>query len=158
MPKYQEKGFTLVELITVISIVAIISAIALPNMAGMIKDYRLRSAGRQLFSTLQRLKMRAVKENIDTKIYFDQDGTSGQYFYQSFVDTDDDDAIDTDEAFDRVDLDENLTIAYTGSNPKGFTPRGRPYGTTGSTITISLNNTGKQVQIVMNSVGNIRAQ
>jgi len=66
-----QSGFTLIEIIVVIAIVSIVSAIALANISDSLPGFRLRSDARDIVSCLQEVKMRAVKENADTYIFFD---------------------------------------------------------------------------------------
>ena len=148
-------GFTMIELVVVIAIMGILSAIALPRMGGMIKEYTLRSAARQMVSSLQKIKLRAIKENTETKIILQKDAVTGLYYYQLFVDANDDNIIAAGEDFDRVDLGENLTIESNfANNVFGFTGRGMPSNGNG-TITVKLTGV-RDIDIVINTVGNIR--
>jgi len=154
-PKQSSFGFTVVELIVTIGIIAIISAMALPNMGGVIKEYKLRNAARQMVSSLQRVKLRAIKENRDAQIKLQQDAGTGLFYYELFIDANDNDTVDAGEAFERVDLDENLTISSNFANDIfGFTSRGMPSDGNG-TITIKLNE-NRKVEIAINAVGNVR--
>ena len=56
-------GFTLLELLIVIGITGIITVMAIPQMGDMYTEYQLRSTTRDIVSHLQRMKMRAIKEN-----------------------------------------------------------------------------------------------
>ncbi|MEI6263251.1 MAG: prepilin-type N-terminal cleavage/methylation domain-containing protein, partial [Deltaproteobacteria bacterium] len=59
----RDKGFTLVEMMVVIAIMAIVSAIAVPNFYSYAAGMKLRSASRDLYSTLQSTRMKAVRQN-----------------------------------------------------------------------------------------------
>jgi len=95
----RQSGFTIVELIIVIAVIAAVALISIPNIIGMMPDYRLRSAAHDLFSDFQKAKLEAVKRNINTAVCF---STSG---YTVFVDTDSDFVPDAGEpvvvTFDR---------------------------------------------------------
>jgi len=65
-----QKGLTLVELLIVIAILAVLSAIAIPQMGGMLDAYRLNGAVRVVWSDLQNAKMTAVKENKSVRVDF----------------------------------------------------------------------------------------
>jgi len=54
-----------------VAIISITATVAIPTMGEMLKEYKLRSAARDVVSTLQSMKLRAVKEKIDTKIVID---------------------------------------------------------------------------------------
>jgi type IV fimbrial biogenesis protein FimT len=59
----KNKGFTLVEMMVVIAIMAIVSAIAVPNFYSYAAGMKLRSASRDLYSTLQKTRANAIRDN-----------------------------------------------------------------------------------------------
>jgi prepilin-type N-terminal cleavage/methylation domain-containing protein len=65
------KGFSLIELITVLILITVLTAIAVPNLSAALPSYRLRSAARDLYSAMQQAKMRAVMERRNWGIKFD---------------------------------------------------------------------------------------
>lgn len=64
-------GFTLIEVVVVISIITIIATIASYNMHKWLPNIRLKAAARELFSTMQDAKMQAVKYNQERGIVFE---------------------------------------------------------------------------------------
>lgn len=67
----KDKGFTLVEMMVVIAIMTIVSAIAVPNFYSYAAGMKLRSASRDLYSTLQSTRMKAVRQNTRWAVEFD---------------------------------------------------------------------------------------
>jgi type II secretion system protein H len=81
MREKNQKGVTLLELIVVIIIIAIGATLLVPNIAGWLPNYRLRSATRDLVSTLRTAQMKAVSTNIAYGVAFDPNAF--QLYYQS---------------------------------------------------------------------------
>ena len=80
-------GFTLVEILVVLSIITILSVTAISNLIANVPRYRLRQAITHVMSTLQSARLRAIKDNSYTVIDFDPDGNGhpdGDYI--AFVD------------------------------------------------------------------------
>ena len=66
----KDKGFTLIEMMVVIAIMAIVSAIAIPNFYSYAAGMKLRSASRDLYSTLQNTRMKAIRQNTRWAVEF----------------------------------------------------------------------------------------
>jgi prepilin-type N-terminal cleavage/methylation domain-containing protein len=64
------RGITLMELIIVMAIIALGAVLMVPNIAGWIPNYRLRSATRDVVSTLRVAQMKAVARNVDHRVTF----------------------------------------------------------------------------------------
>lgn len=160
----KQTGFTIVELLIVIAVIAAVALIAIPNIIGMMPDYRLRSAAHDLFSNFQKAKLEAVKRNVDTAICFSASG------YTVFVDTDGDFVADAGEpvvvAVNWTEYkDVSVTLAnVTFDNSSGqpciaFRPDGIPEDNGGGVANGSapLDNTnGKTTSVVISQAGSIR--
>jgi prepilin-type N-terminal cleavage/methylation domain-containing protein len=93
-------GFSLIEILVVVSILLVISAIEIPNMMQTIAQVRLRSAANSLAGLLQQGRIRAVRDNKYYRVFgYTVDGT---------VQT-----ADTNIAC--VDIDNNATCSTTAT-------------------------------------------
>jgi Tfp pilus assembly protein FimT len=69
--KMNKRGITLIELVVVFAIIAIGAVLMVPNLGPVIANYRLRSATRDITSTLRVAQMRAVSNNMEHRVSFD---------------------------------------------------------------------------------------
>jgi prepilin-type N-terminal cleavage/methylation domain-containing protein len=65
------KGLTIIELVVVMSILAVMVLISIPNIGRWLPRYRLRSAVRDVASTMQLARLGAIKDNKEWAIQFD---------------------------------------------------------------------------------------
>ena len=78
--KSNKKGVTLIELVVVMAIIAIGALLTIPNMGPWIQSYRLRSAARDIVSTMRTAQMKAVSINLDHRVSFTEGtGNAGSY-------------------------------------------------------------------------------
>jgi type IV fimbrial biogenesis protein FimT len=68
-----QSGFTMIELLTVVSIVAVLAAVGIPSLLDTVRSAQLRSASSQLYDALLLARSEAVKRNIEVDV---QPGTS----------------------------------------------------------------------------------
>lgn len=69
-PRRAERGFTLVELMTVVAIVAILVTVAAPSFAEMVATQRVRAAASALTESLWLARAEATKRNTDVGFSF----------------------------------------------------------------------------------------
>jgi prepilin-type N-terminal cleavage/methylation domain-containing protein len=65
-----QKGVTLMELVVVFVIIAIGAVLTTPNIGGWMTNYRLRSATRDIVSTMRVAQMKAISNNLPYQISF----------------------------------------------------------------------------------------
>lgn len=70
MIKRSSKGVTLIELVIVMVIIAIGAVLMVPNIGAWVPNYRLRSATRDIVSTLRTAQMKAVSTKMDYRVSF----------------------------------------------------------------------------------------
>jgi prepilin-type N-terminal cleavage/methylation domain-containing protein len=81
--RLNSKGITLIELIVVMVIIAIGAALMAPNIGGWLPNYRLRSATRDIASTMRVAQMKAVSNNIPYRVNLnDAEVGAGSYVLQ----------------------------------------------------------------------------
>jgi type IV fimbrial biogenesis protein FimT len=67
---HKNSGYTLIEVLTVISIIAIVAGIVLPNVVAWLPKYRLSSGAEEIQSTLQLARLSAIKQNKNATVTF----------------------------------------------------------------------------------------
>ena len=80
MRQTNKKGITLLELIIVMVIIAIGAVLVVPNIGGWLPSYHLRSATRDVVSTLRTAQMKAVSNNTEYQVLFNPG--AGTYILQ----------------------------------------------------------------------------
>lgn len=167
------QGFTLVEVIIVITIIGIISAIAIPNFIAWLENNRLRDSSQDLLSNVQYAKFEAIKRNRNVVITFapvacapaiPQPGGS----YTIFADDGNGGGVSGNsirEANEPILRQETMgrgiglcngSVAFTvlPANTYGFTPTGRPVGLNSGTAALR-NDNGRVHTLTLGVAGNL---
>jgi prepilin-type N-terminal cleavage/methylation domain-containing protein len=77
-------GVTLIELVVVVVIIAIGAVLLTPNIGAWLPNYRLRSAARDVVSTMRAAQMKAVSNNSQYRVNFNaaEIGAADSYVLQ----------------------------------------------------------------------------
>ncbi len=172
----KQNGFTLVELMVVIAIIAIITTIAIPTYKHMRANFRLKGAGKELFSDLIFCKTKATETGNGCTVIFNKTIGSETYDYVLIQDKQtnpSDSGYCEYDAADKLILKRKIDKEYKnviisgntlGRNDNNlsmirFNRRGFPLnnngGFGGGSITFKETTYGKTLKISINKVGKI---
>ena len=134
-------GFTVGELMTVISVLGILVAIGMPAFTRTLPGLRLTDAARQVATELQHARMKAIAQGIAQQISF----SSSSYMLQRCNGT------CTNES-GNIALPEGIAVTASA------TPQFQPRGTAISAATITLSNGIEQKFVCVKAIGRVSIQ
>lgn len=140
-------GFSLAELLAVITIIGILSAIAAPSMSGMLNTSRVNSAITEVQGDLARTRMEAVRRGRSASMRF-----TGQGKYQITIDADNPADRRTVKSVD-LGADYANTLVSASSTPITFNSRGILQATADQVVTVQRGT--KSVKLNVSSIGRI---
>jgi prepilin-type N-terminal cleavage/methylation domain-containing protein len=118
-------GFTLVELLVVMGIIAVAAALTIPNIAGYLRNSRIRAATSQLSGEIQAARNRAITKNVNLGVVF---LTRSATTYQWAVE--DDQNIEGGRSFVRPTVDTTFLNDTAQASPVYELPLGVEFSTT----------------------------
>jgi type II secretion system protein H len=143
------KGFSLVEVVTVLAIFVIMASIASVYMSRYVNNTNLRTAARQLASDIANSKQRSVTQGVNYRMTITV-GTPGQYTIEQR------DAADTTSTVKATKIPTDSGAGLYISNPTTYTGNVitfQPRGTTSAGTVILQNSIGSSASITTNITG-----
>lgn len=160
-------GFTLIELVTTMSVMAILAGIAAPSFASFIERQRASVAMSSLLAHMSLARITAISRNQRAVLCPSADGvhcgldTDWSQGWMVFMDEDGNRIPDGSDEIVRVELEptsRHLRVASTsGRQQLRYLPDGRSAGTN---LTISICNTSNELlgQVIVNNMGRPRSE
>ena len=143
-------GFSLAELLTVVSIIGIVTAVAMPSFLAMQPNMRLNGASREVFGKLMWARAQAVEENITYSVIFPTN-----HSLTIIRDANANGAADSGETTESVDIQTDYpdcTFTITNDTTPNFLGR----GTTNGDTVITISNTAGSRVVTITLTGNIK--
>jgi type II secretory pathway pseudopilin PulG len=69
-PSTGERGYSMIELVVVVGLIIIMAAVSIPNIAGYIRNYRIRGATQQIAGEIQTARNKAIVKNTNAGVAF----------------------------------------------------------------------------------------
>ena len=144
------RGFSIGELMTVVSLIGIVTAVGIPSFLSFQPSMRLNGAAREVLSRLNWARANAVQNNNTSVVTFLND-----HSFQIFNDANGNGLADANETT-TIDLQTNysdVTFAVTGSSS---TPTFNGRGTASSDTTVTISNPSGSKTVEVSPTGNVK--
>ena len=138
------------------AIIGILGALAAPGVSRWIEDYRVKAASRQLMSDIQFARMKAVADNVQYQVYFNQ--ANNQYWVQGW----NPDTLAWNQIGAARQLSNAASPGYEPGVTLAFSTNGdqtatfSPLGLATPAITASLSSTNYQNNVVVTTTGRVQ--
>ena len=160
-------GFTLIELVTTMSVMAILAGIAAPSFAGFLERQRTSATITSLMTHMSLARIAAISRNQRAVLcptpdgVYCESGTDWSQGWMLFLDEDGNRRPDDSDDIVRVDLDPTSrhlrVVSTTGRQQLRYLPDGRSAGTN---LTISICGKDGEVlgRVIVNNMGRPRSE
>ena len=144
------RGFSIGELMTVVSVIGIVTAVGIPSFLSFQPSMRLNGAAREVLSRLNWARANAVQNNNSSVVTFLND-----HSFQIFNDANGNGLADANETT-TINLQTNysdVTFTVSGSSS---TPTFNGRGTASSDTTVTITNTSGSKIVQVSPTGNVK--
>ena len=150
MKTLKKNGFSLLELMIVITVMAIVSAFAIPKVGQYLAERRLNGAAQTMMAHLMLARQKAVSQNNAFKVFFN----TNHHGYTILDDDNGDGSITTGEAVETKDIQTDYyDVTFSASADPVFSSRGTAFGTT---VTLTSARTGGSRYVKVASTGRVK--
>ena len=161
--KRGEGGLTLIELAVVLAIVAIMALFLAPAVGEWVKTYRIRQGARDIVSTLQLAKMRAISTHLEYRVIFNVDNDTykinkGDSASGSSSWGLDDDVQPGDEVKKTPKNVDIVDASFEGYSDTADFIEFNPDSTANNDSIFLTNTQGKRYRVVVSRTGRVRMQ
>jgi prepilin-type N-terminal cleavage/methylation domain-containing protein len=146
-----KRGVTLIELAVVMAIVAVMALFLAPPIGEWLDNYRIRQAARDIVSTLNLAKIRAIAGRLEYRVDFDVANNQ----YRLWVN---DGGWVPDPEGDILRTPRGVEITSAGFSGGVSRAKFNPTGTASNGTVIIVNDQGKQYNVVVYRSGRIRIE
>lgn len=143
-------GFSVGELMTVVSLIGIVTAVGIPSFLSFQPSMRLNGAAREVLSKLNWARANAVQNNNTSVVTFLND-----HSFQIFNDANGNGSADANETL-TINLQtdySDVTFAVTGSSS---TPTFNGRGTASTDTTVTISNPSGSKTVAVSPTGNVK--
>ena len=154
-------GFTLIEMMTTLSVLAVSLALAAPALSGFVRGNRVRAAQGELVSSLMLARSEAARRGVQVGVEARAIATDGGFArgWTVWIDANANGTLDTGEATLRSVPDFGIGITLTAANDVRdivYSPRGFLAGGTAVTVTVCgvpASASGRGYRVLVEPVG-----
>ena len=142
-----KNGITLMELIVVMAIIALGAVLMVPNIGAWLPNYRLRTATRDIVSTMRLAQMKAVSTNMSYAVTFDEGNNTYVVQYQTTA------GLKDDGVMQNLPTGITMTADFEGLNSAVFNPN-----STASSGALRLQNSkgGQKTVTLFSTTGRVK--
>ena len=153
--KLSRRGFTLVELMVVISAMGLLIALSVPGVRSWLRSMKLNGEVNSMAMMMRTARSIAINRNSDVLFVFDQ--SEGEYFY--VIDSDGDGSADDNEVQSGTHtLTDGISIGAFTTPQQWITFTSRGGTSDGGTITVQSHNENSRTIRVYSGTGNVTVE